>query len=32
MSDPIQGPESTIAVRVEKVVKTFPNGDTPTYA
>jgi putative ABC transport system ATP-binding protein len=32
MSDPIPETESPIAVRVENVVKTFPNGDTPTYA
>lgn len=25
-------PESSIAVKVEKVTKIFPNGDTPTYA
>jgi len=25
-------PDHPVAVRVEKVVKTFPNGDTPTYA
>ena len=32
MSHPIRASENSVAVRVEKVVKTFPNGDTPTYA
>jgi putative ABC transport system ATP-binding protein len=32
MSTPIPSTAGTVAVRVEKVVKTFPNGDTPTYA
>ena len=32
MSAPIPSTAGTVAVRVEKVVKTFPNGDTPTYA
>jgi putative ABC transport system ATP-binding protein len=32
MSAPIPLTAGTVAVRVEKVVKTFPNGDTPTYA
>ncbi len=32
MSAPIPSTEGAVAVRVEKVVKTFPNGDTPTYA
>ena len=32
MSHPIPASENSVAVRVEKVVKTFPNGDTPTYA
>jgi len=32
MSAPIPSMAGAVAVRVEKVVKTFPNGDTPTYA
>ena len=32
MMSPIPAGEGSVAVRVEKVVKTFPNGDTPTYA
>jgi putative ABC transport system ATP-binding protein len=32
MSDPISLSEGSVAVRVEIVLKTFPNGDTPTYA
>jgi len=32
MSDPIPPSAGSVAVRVEKVVKTFPNGDSPTYA
>ena len=32
MSDQIPSATASVAVRVEKVVKTFPNGDTPTYA
>jgi putative ABC transport system ATP-binding protein len=32
MSDPIPSSAGSVAVRVENVVKTFPNGDTPTYA
>jgi putative ABC transport system ATP-binding protein len=32
MSDPIPVPENPVAVRVQNVTKTFPNGDTPTYA
>jgi putative ABC transport system ATP-binding protein len=32
MSDCFQSPENPAAVRVESVVKTFPNGETPTYA
>ena len=32
MSAPEKSEESLVAVKVEHVVKTFPNGDTPTYA
>ena len=32
MSAPEKSEESLVAVKVENVVKTFPNGDTPTYA
>ena len=32
MSTAIPSTGGAVAVRVEKVVKTFPNGDTPTYA
>jgi putative ABC transport system ATP-binding protein len=32
MSGPIPPSAGSVAVRVEKVVKTFPNGDSPTYA
>ena len=32
MTAPIPSSAGSVAVRVEKVVKTFPNGDTPTYA
>ena len=32
MSHPKTQSSQVVAVRVEKVTKTFPNGDTPTYA
>lgn len=32
MSEQIQTPECPVAVSVENVTKTFPNGDMPTYA
>ena len=32
MSSPENSSAQPVAVRVEKVTKTFPNGDTPTYA
>ena len=32
MSSPENSSAQPVAVRVEKVVKTFPNGDSPTYA
>jgi len=32
MSGPIPSSATSVSVRVEKVVKTFPNGDSPTYA
>ena len=32
MSEPEKGSANPVAVRVENVTKTFPNGDSPTYA
>jgi len=32
MSEPEKTVDHAVAVRVDKVTKTFPNGDTPTYA
>jgi len=32
MSGNVPSSKGAVAVRVEKVTKTFPNGDTPTYA